>query len=95
MKDWAESFYYSKAWQRTRQAVLINSHYQCSRCGGLATMVHHKIYLTPGNIMDPEITLGLDNLEPLCDTCHQHEHHVGAATMTGLKFSASGDLIEK
>ena len=42
-----------------------------------ATVVHHRKYLTRRNINDPAIALGWDNLEALCQTCHNREHHAG------------------
>ena len=44
-----------------------------------ATVVHHRKYLTRRNIKDPAIALGWDNLEALCQTCHNREHHAADA----------------
>jgi hypothetical protein len=55
-------------------------------------MVHHKVYLTENNITGPEIALGFENLEALCDTCHQLEHHKGEAVPDGMYFDAEGML---
>ena len=92
MKPWAESFYKSTAWKRTRFALLVDRNFTCERCGRRASMVHHKRYLTENNIGDPEITLGFDNLEALCETCHQNEHHKGDGVPEGLYFDADGML---
>ena len=46
----------------------------CSRCGKPASVVHHKIHLTPHNIDNPSITLSEDNLELLCRECHIKKH---------------------
>lgn len=35
---------------------------------------HHKTYLTPDNINDPNIALNWANLEALCHNCHDLEH---------------------
>lgn len=48
--------------------------YICERCGGVATTCHHKVWLTPHNIHDPNVSLNFDNLCALCDPCHQLEH---------------------
>lgn len=37
-------------------------------------IVHHKIYLTQGNINDPKVSLSFDNLEGVCDEHHNREH---------------------
>ena len=74
MKEYAKSFYKSKAWQETRYAYLSSQHFICERCGCPAKIVHHKKYITPANINDPYITLSWDNLEALCQECHNEEH---------------------
>lgn len=40
----------------------------------MAVICHHKTYLTPGNINDPDIALSWTNLEALCQDCHNKEH---------------------
>ena len=79
MKEYAKRFYKSKAWQRTRAAYARSQSYLCERCRarGLIVpgeIVHHKIYLTPENIRQPEISLAFENLELLCRECHANEH---------------------
>ncbi len=93
MKPWAEKFYKSKAWIECRLAFLQSKFFICERCGGAATIAHHKIYLTPENINDPNITLNWDNLEALCQDCHNKEHG-GASTAEGLTFDENGNLIQ-
>lgn len=68
----------------------------CERCGQPnSKQVHHKKWLTPENINDPEITLSFNNLELLCDICHQKEHHEkNSAVVWGLKFDENGDLVK-
>ena len=78
MKQFAESFYKSKAWQRTRDAYAssVGGLCECCRSHGLINageIVHHKVHLTPENINDPSIALNWDNLELLCKTCHDEE----------------------
>lgn len=67
-KDFAKSFYHSKAWQDCRDAYFVSQHGICERCGGAGKIVHHKVELTSQNINNPEITLGWDNLELTCQT---------------------------
>ena len=74
MKAWARGFYFSKAWSDTREAYLLSRHYLCERCEQPAKIVHHRQYLTPDNINDTSITLSWDNLEALCQDCHNKEH---------------------
>lgn len=54
--------------------------YLCERCSKhndpvVAKVVHHKIYLTKQNINDISISLSWENLESLCQDCHNKEHH--------------------
>jgi len=51
------------------------------------------VQLTPANIGDPNVTLAWDNLEYLCQECHNREHG-GASTAEGLVFDINGDLVE-
>lgn len=79
MKDFAESFYKSKAWQRCRASFVKARGGLCERCmaEGIAeagVIVHHKIELTPENIGRPEVTLSFDNLELLCRRHHAEAH---------------------
>lgn len=94
-KDYAKSFYHSQQWRSTQRAYMISKNYICERCGKVASIVHHKTYITPGNIHDPNITLNWDNLEALCSTCHQNEHFLkGGVTAEGLAFDENGNLIQ-
>ena len=79
MKEWARDFYFSPAWRRCRRAYVQSVGGLCERClaKGLfnaGVIVHHKIYLTPANIHDENITLNPDNLELVCRECHADEH---------------------
>ena len=79
MRDFAEGFYKSKAWQHTRESYF-------KKCGGLcenclkkgiyrpAEIIHHKEHIEPWNIDNPEITLSFNNLIALCRQCHANEH---------------------
>ena len=93
-KDYAESFYKSDAWERTRAAFAASKFGICERCGRPGKIVHHKVYITPANINDPAITLSWDNLELLCQDCHNREHHSNDVMQDGLYFNADGDLVE-
>ena len=52
-----------------------SKNYICERCGKPAKICHHKKWLSPGNISDPTISLNQDNLECLCQECHNVEHN--------------------
>ena len=69
----------------------------CQRCHEqLGYIVHHKIYLTPQNIDDPEISLNFVYLEYVCKDCHDEEHlpgHGAKATLCG--FDEEGRPIER
>lgn len=94
-KDYAISFYNSKRWKDTQATYMESQHYICERCKGMARVVHHKNYITPENINDPQITLAWDNLEALCMDCHNQEHiGNGRACQPGLAFDDSGQLIK-
>lgn len=93
-KDYAVSFYESVKWRKCRDSYAASKYYVCERCGKAGTIVHHKIYITPANINDPNITLNWDNLELLCAACHNKEHKSSDDCLRdGLKFNANGDLI--
>lgn len=94
-KEYAKRFYASKAWRDTQKAYMQSKHYVCERCGKPAVIVHHKTYITPSNINNPNITLNWDNLEALCATCHQHEHFQDRnVTADGLTFDDKGNLVK-
>lgn len=79
MKDYAEQFYKSRTWRKTREAYATAVNHLCENClkNGLieaGEIVHHKEHITPNNIDDPDITLSFDNLELLCRKCHGAIH---------------------
>lgn len=87
MKEYAEKFYKSKAWQHTRQTYLERVGGLCERClrRGLyvpAEIVHHRVHIGPENINDPRVTFDPKNLEALCRSCHADEHMGGAKRYT-------------
>ena len=94
-RDFAKRFYNSKQWVKCREAYKQSVYGLCERCGHPGEEVHHKIYLTPENINDPYITLSFENLELVCSSCHNKEHHSTDVTAEGLMFDENGDLIEK
>lgn len=96
MKDYAKKFYQSSAWRKCRAAYFQLRHGLCQRCQGPGKIVHHKEYITPENINDPDITLNFSNLELLCQDCHNREHHEKyGVTAEGLMFDENGMLVER
>ena len=70
-----KGFYNSDAWKRARRAALIRDNYLCVRCLKRkrivpATTVHHLEHLEDV----PEKALALENLESVCDDCHNKAH---------------------
>lgn len=79
MKEYAEKFYKSKAWQACRIAYAKSVGGLCEQClkngrYNPGVIVHHKIHITPDNIEIPEITMDFRNLELLCRDCHAAKH---------------------
>lgn len=75
----ADAFYSSWAWRKCRAGYISSKRGLCECCmmrGQFVagTDVHHKIKLTPDNITDGTISLNWDNLELLCDACHDERH---------------------
>ncbi|PKG22734.1 HNH endonuclease [Niallia nealsonii] len=94
-KDYAASFYNGTKWRKCSKGYMQSMNYICERCGDLASICHHKEYITPQNINDFNITLNWTNLEALCQTCHNQEHHSSEICVTGLAFDSKGNLIQK
>ena len=92
VKAWAEKFYTSKAWEETREAYMKSKQWICERCEEPAKICHHRIWLTRENINNPYITLCWDNLEALCQDCHNKEHHKKNRA-TRYTFDAEGNVI--
>lgn len=91
----ARQFYKSTAWRKCRQSYIYSVHGLCERCNGPGQIVHHKEYITIHNINDPEVTLNHDNLELLCQSCHNKEHFKRLrTTREGLEFDEHGNLVE-
>lgn len=96
MKSINHNFYTSKEWERCRADYLKKVGYYCERCkaNGIynpAKIVHHKIYLNEGNYKDASVSLNFDNLEALCQDCHNKEHI--AEGQRRYKVDRDGNLI--
>jgi len=96
MKPFATKFYKSKSWRNCRYAYFVARHGICERCSGAGKIVHHIEYITPNNIQDVNITSNHDNLELLCQDCHNKEHlGSGDSTRDDVMFDVDGGLVEK
>lgn len=81
-QEFAKSFYNSKQWKKCRASFVA---YRKTIDGGLCQtckedigyIVHHKEWLTPENINDPNITLNHNNLRYDCLVCHNKEKENG------------------
>ena len=73
-------FYASKAWSDLRKQRIFEVNGRCERCGkdfsdDLSKLVgHHKKHLTDETLNDPSVALDPDNIEVLCQRCHNIEH---------------------
>lgn len=94
-REFAKSFYKSKAWKKIRDYIFNKYHGLCVDCGKPGQEVHHKEFLTPENINDPYITLGEDNLILLCKECHHRKHNKKESTREDLIFNESGELVQR
>lgn len=70
-----KKFYASKEWKSERRIVMARDNHECQRHKRMgkyakASCVHHKKHLKEY----PELALDEDNLESLCDACHNIEH---------------------
>jgi len=94
-KEWAKSFYKSRAWRRLRAEILHRDMYTCEECGARATEVHHEIELTPGNIDDPAVALNPKLLHSLCHDCHTAITQGNSDCAEGYFFDADGQLTPR
>lgn len=97
MRSIDNDFYRSTEWERCREAYLQKVNHFCERCKAKgiyepARVVHHKIYLTKENYRDPAIAFGFDNLEALCQDCHNKEHFADEAERR-YQIGKNGELI--
>ncbi len=77
--DWAQKFYESVHWKKTREAFRQYKRGLCEEClkKGIITAgteVHHIKPLTINNVHNPNISLSWINLELLCSECHHSLH---------------------
>lgn len=78
-KEYAKKFYRSVAWRQVRAECIQRAGGLCEICYKAGEVkpgkiVHHKEHLNVDNINDPSVTLSLDNLEYVCQECHNLIH---------------------
>ena len=86
------NFYKSAAWQVARQIKYQEQDGRCERCKRLGEEVHHKIRLTPDNVIDSLVSVNQENLELLCKDCHNKEHN---RFTKEKEFDDEGNLIPR
>lgn len=96
---WATAFYKSAQWKKCRRGFISYKRGLCERClsRGILTpgnRVHHKVYLTAENINKPEVSLNWNNLELLCEKCHE-DIHSAPGTKNRMSISRDGTVIAK
>lgn len=90
-----EPFYASAAWRRVRAYVLMRDGGMCCECmrqyragkqvrPRAATLVHHIVPYKDA----PDRALDIDNLEALCDKCHNQIHDALDAARHGAGAQA-------
>jgi len=102
-KEWAKWFYRSKEWLRCREGYIDLVDSLCEQCKKNnrikpGKILHHKEELTPDNIHDTNISLNWDNLEFLCQDCHNKETFrttTYEVTNNNLMFNDLGELVLK
>jgi 5-methylcytosine-specific restriction endonuclease McrA len=71
--------YKDKRWQRVRQYVIARDKGLCVECKKNGVLkpfkvIHHIIWLTDKNKYNWDIAFNPDNLECLCNECHERIH---------------------
>ncbi|MCL2052783.1 MAG: HNH endonuclease [Lachnospiraceae bacterium] len=97
MKEYARTFYSSKAWKATREAVKIRAFGLCERCTRQGVfkpgkIAHHKVYLTTENISNPKIALDFSQIEFICEDCHNKEHK--EKSKKNYRFNSKGEIVQ-
>ena len=99
---WAQSFYGSIQLKKCRKGFISYKRGLCERClsRGLivpGNHVHHKERLTPENINRPEVALNWNNLELLCEKCHEEIHTPGPGSrnMPRMAIDKDGKVVAK
>lgn len=72
-KAWQKKFYNGDEWKKIRNRIRKKYRMKCCHCHKLIrgrSIVDHIIEVTPDNKFDRNITMNEDNLQLLCQDCH-------------------------
>lgn len=91
-----EAFYNSKKWRKVA-ASYKKQQGLCERCRarGLfvpAEIVHHREHLTRDTMQDPRKAYGFENLEAVCQACH-NQIHFGFEKDRRYHFDKDGNIV--
>lgn len=92
--EYSKPFYNSVAWKKLRLYICESRHWTCEECGDYGDQVHHIQEITPDNINDVNITLNEDNLQLLCEECHNAKRKKDKDVNEELKFDEYGNLYK-
>lgn len=97
MREFSSKFYKSALWRKCRQQYIdsriIIDGGLCETCHSrLGYIVHHKTWITPENINDPNVTLNQDNLKYDCLVCHNKESE--KEEQPKYIFTDNGDVVK-
>lgn len=87
--------YKTARWRKIRQLVMIRQGGICNRCDKPIEEIHHIIPLTDANYRDPIIAYSLENLEGLCQDCHNEETNPSVSIRDDVRFDKNGNMIKK
>ena len=87
--EWKDQYKHPQ-WQKKRLEVLEAALFTCEQCGNEDRQlhVHHKQYFKGRKIWD----YSLDELEALCDSCHEEKHKANDAIKNLLTSLSSADI---
>lgn len=80
MRSIDKNFYNSATWVSCSKSYLSCVNGLCEIClaeGRLtpARLVHHKVHMNAETVQVPELAYGFDNLQALCQDCHNRVHY--------------------
>ena len=89
-----QKFYTSRAWRRLREEIITSKYGLCEICGEQGREVHHKKPIISELLDNQEhlekIALSKDNLQLLCEGCHNSIR--ANITREGLRL-VNGELV--
>ncbi len=86
-------FYHTDKWRKLRQLVINRAGGICEICNiNKGTIAHHIIWVDDSNCYDPNVVWNIDNLQCVCQDCHNKIHMKVSSTAEGYIF-ADGELV--